>query len=374
MEKTIIEVQNLRKVFKVPKKSKELSWLKKKMSWAYREWEEKIAVENVNLKVETGEILGYLGPNGAGKSTTIKMLTGILYPTTGDIKVLDNLNPIRDRNEYTQQIGVVFGQRSILTYDIPVKDSFRLFKAIYGLSEEFYQERIKYLVEMLGIEEFFETPYRMLSLGEKMRCELAASFLHKPKIVFLDEPTIGLDATAKISIRKFLKKINKEEKVTIMITTHDMDDIEELCSRIILIDKGRVEYEGSLDKFKEKYSDWKRVEVYFKSVKDEEKLRKLKEKVEVENGTEHQITFKIPSNESLGTYIAKIVNSYEIIDLKITEPKLENIVANMYEVTKTDRGDNDIVEDNTNKGDNKEINKEESKELEEPSKSEEKEN
>lgn len=330
MEKNIIEVKDLRKIFKVPKKSDNLSWWKKRLSWVYREWEEKIAVESINLDIKQGEILGYLGPNGAGKSTTIKMLTGILHPTSGDIKVFGNLNPITDRNEYTQQIGVVFGQRSILAYDIPVKDSFRLFKAIYGLTEEFYQERVKYLVEMLGIEPFFETPYRMLSLGEKMRCELAASFLHKPKIVFLDEPTIGLDASAKIVIRNFLKKINREENVTIMITTHDMDDIEELCKRIVLIDHGVVAYEGSLDKFKEKYSNWKRVNVYYRKVTDKDRLNKLKEKYENEKKDKH-LSFKVPLNVSLGKFLSDLVSSVELIDLVIQEPKLENIVANIYD-------------------------------------------
>lgn len=334
MNNNIIEVKNLRKVFKVPKKSKDLSWIKKRLYWVYREWEEKIAVDNINLEIEKGEIVGYLGPNGAGKSTTIKMLTGILHPTDGKIKVFGNLNPIKDRNEYTQQIGVVFGQRSILAYDIPVKDSFRLFKAIYGLSEEFYQERVKYLVEMLGIEEFFERPYRMLSLGEKMRCELAASFLHKPKIVFLDEPTIGLDASAKIAIRKFLRKINKEEGVTIMITTHDMDDIEEVCHRIILIDKGIVAYKGSLKKFKDKYSDWKRVSIYYKRVKISEKFEKLKEELELDEEIDHTITIKVPASDALGEYIRKIVDCLDVIDLSITEPKLENIVANIYELNK----------------------------------------
>ncbi len=330
MNNNIIEVKDLRKVFKIPKKSKNLSWMKQRLSWVYREWEEKVAVSHINLEIKEGEILGYLGPNGAGKSTTIKMLTGILHPTSGDIKVLGNLNPIKDRNEYTQNIGVVFGQRSILAYDIPVKDSFRLFKAIYGLSEEFYQERVKYLVEMLGIEEFFETPYRMLSLGEKMRCELAASFLHKPKIVFLDEPTIGLDAQAKIAIREFLKKINREEKVTIMITTHDMDDIEELCERIILIDEGIVAYEGSLDKFKEKYSNWKRVDVYFKNVKDTRKLNTLKKKFENRSNGEKNLSFKVPLKENLGDFLSKIVSAVDLIDLAIAEPKLENVVAKIY--------------------------------------------
>lgn len=330
----IIEVKNLRKVFNIPKKEKNLSFWKKRLSWVYREWEEKVAVENINLQVKQGEILGYLGPNGAGKSTTIKMLTGILHPSIGEIKVFGNLNPIKNRNEYTQQIGVVFGQRSILSYDIAVKDSFRLFKAIYGLSEEFYQKRVEYLVKTLGIEPFFETPYRMLSLGEKMRCELAASFLHAPKIVFLDEPTIGLDASAKIAIRKFLKKINEEEGVTIMITTHDMDDIEELCNRIILIDHGIVAYEGTLDNFKKKYSDWKTVNVYYKSIIDKKKFEELKKKLEIEEEVEKNILIKIPANESLGTYLKSIVECLDIIDLSITEPKLENIVANIYDKKK----------------------------------------
>ena len=334
MSDKIIEVEGLRKVFKIPKKAKDVSWIKKRLSWVYREWEEKVAVENIDLEIAKGEILGYLGPNGAGKSTTIKMLTGILHPTEGGINVLGNLDPFKNRKEYTQNIGVVFGQRSILTYDIPVKDSFRLFKAIYGLSEEFYQQRVKYLVEMLGIEEFFETPYRMLSLGEKMRCELAASFLHKPQIVFLDEPTIGLDASAKIKIREFLKQINKDENVTIMITTHDMDDIEELCKRIIFIYRGTICYEGSVNKFKKKFSDWKRVEIYYRSIKDKDKYHELKEKLDHENEQQNNITFKVPASESLGDYLSKFVEAIDVIDLSITEPKLENIVAKMYEINK----------------------------------------
>ncbi len=337
--KLIIEVNNLNKIFKIPKKSKDLSFWKKKLSWFYREWEEKQAVRDINLKITEGEILAYIGPNGAGKSTTIKMLTGILHPSSGEIKVLENLNPFEDRNEYTQQIGVVFGQRSILAYDIPVKDSFRLFKAIYGLSEEFYQERVEYLVKMLEIEDFFETPYRMLSLGEKMRCELAASFLHKPKIVFLDEPTIGLDASAKITIRNFLKKINKEERVTIMITTHDMDDIEELCQRIILIDKGVIAYEGSLNKFKTTYSDWKRVNVSYRKVKDKTKFNSIKKKYETSEELENTISIRIPISESLGDVLSKIVGSVDVHDLSISEPKLENIVANLYDVNKEKRGE-----------------------------------
>ncbi len=356
----IIEVKDLKKCFKIPKKEKNLSFWKRRLSWIYREWEEKIAVQDINLQIKKGEILGYLGPNGAGKSTTIKILTGILHPSYGDIKVFGNLNPIKNRNEYTQQIGVVFGQRSILSYDIAVKDSFRLFKAIYGLSEEFYQKRLDYLVKTLGIEPFFETPYRMLSLGEKMRCELAASFLHAPKIVFLDEPTIGLDASAKITIRKFLKKINEEEGVTIMITTHDMDDIEEICTRIILIDHGTVAYEGSIDNFKKKYSDYKTVNVYYKSITNKLKFDQLKKMLKIEEEVEKNISIQIPANQSLGSYLKSIVDCLDIIDLTITEPKLENIVAQIYDKKTLSK---EFVEKSDENNEN--LNKEKEKEKEE---------
>lgn len=331
MNKSIIKVSNLEKTFNIPKKAQNLSKWKQKLSWFYREWELKEAVKNVNFEVGKGEILGYLGPNGAGKSTTIKMLTGILHPTSGSIDVFDGLNPFENRREYTQEIGVVFGQRSILAYDIPVKDSFRLFKSIYGLSEEFYQERLKMLVKMLGVDKFFETPYRMLSLGEKMRCELAASFLHQPKIVFLDEPTIGLDAQAKITIRKFLKEINRKEKTTIMITTHDMDDIEELCERIIVIDEGTVAYEGTVSTFKRRYANTKQVDISYSTITNKEKLQELEKKYGIKNNIEKSKSFEFPVNESLGNFLRNLVGCVEIQDLSIHEPKLENIIAEMYE-------------------------------------------
>ncbi len=334
MNKAIIKVNNLKKDFKIPKKSENLSKMKQRLSWFYREWEIKEAVKGVDLEIKEGEILGYLGPNGAGKSTTIKMLTGILHPSSGDIKVLNNLDPFENRREYTQEIGVVFGQRSILAYDIPVKDSFRLFKAIYGLSEEFYQERLKMLVKMLGVDKFFETPYRMLSLGEKMRCELAASFLHQPKIVFLDEPTIGLDAQAKITIRNFLKEINRKENVTILITTHDMDDIEELCKRIVVIDEGVVAYEGTVKVFKEKYANTKQVDVSYSKINDSKKLIELTKKYGIKNDLEKSKSFEFPVTESLGNFLKELVASIEIYDLSINEPKLENVIAEMYDKQK----------------------------------------
>ena len=290
-----------------------------------------------DFEIEKGEIIGYLGPNGAGKSTTIKMLTGILYPTSGDMSIFfgdKKLHPQKNRNEYTKDIGVVFGQRSILAYDIPVKDSFRLFKAIYGLSEEFYNERLKYLVELLEVDKFFETPYRMLSLGEKMRCELAASFLHAPKIVFLDEPTIGLDAKAKITIRNFLKEINKKENTTIILTTHDMDDIEELCRRIILIDNGEKKYDGDLKKFIEKYASKKRISVYFSKCKNDKKLNELYKKFGSSKLDNKNYVFKVNRKKQIGDFLKQIVEVVEIIDLSVEDERLENIIARVYEENK----------------------------------------
>lgn len=335
MSENIIEVRDLRKVFKVPSNVENKSWFKRKLNWLFREWEEKVAVEKVDLSISKGEILGYLGPNGAGKSTSIKMLTGILYPTEGDIKVHledSSLNPFESRRKFTRHIGVVFGQRTAMPYDIPIKYGFELFKGIYNLEEEFFKDRLNYLIKTLGVDKFMETPYRKLSLGEKMRCELIGAFLHKPEIVFLDEPTIGLDASAKIAVRDFLKKINKEEEVTIMITTHDMDDIEELCKRVVFIDEGKVVYEGGVNKFRKKYSDWKRIDVHYRKIKAQEIFNRLKDQIYVEeNKQENKVVARVPISEELDFYLGEIVKSFEIVDLSITDPKLENVVARMYE-------------------------------------------
>jgi ABC-2 type transport system ATP-binding protein len=332
----IIEINKLTKIYKIPKKQKNISKWKARFSWIVREWEDKIGIENLTFNIKKGELLGFIGENGSGKSTTIKMLTSILYPTSGSIKIHLNgkeLNPQKNRIEYTKNIGVVFGQRSILAYDIPVKDSFRLFKEIYELSEEFYQSRLKYLIKMLGIDKFFETPYRMLSLGEKMRCELAASFLHKPKIVFLDEPTIGLDANAKVIIRTFLKEINETENVTIILTTHDMNDIEELCTRIVLIDKGEKFYDGNLKNFIKKYANKKNVSIYFSKITNKLKLDKLYKKYGFEK-LDLNLKFKIKSGKELGCFLKDIYECGDILDINLEDEKIENILVRFYKKNK----------------------------------------
>lgn len=239
---TIIEVSKLSKKFKIKVKEKGLKGsLKSMFKPNYKVIK---AVKNINFKIDKGEIIAFIGPNGAGKSTTIKMLSGILTPTKGSI-IVDKQDPVKDRIKYVSKIGVVFGSRSQLSWDIPAEDTFDLLKDIYKLDKNEYLKTKEYLVDLLNISEIIKKPVRTLSLGERMRCEIAASLLHKPEILFLDEPTIGLDAISKKIVRDFIKKINKENHVTIILTTHDMQDIASLAKRIILIGKGQILYDGS---------------------------------------------------------------------------------------------------------------------------------
>ncbi len=204
------------------------------------------AINNISFSINDGEMVGYIGPNGAGKSTTIKILSGILTPDSGTCLVNGQV-PWRDRKEYVRQIGVVFGQRSQLWWDIPVMDSFELLQAIYSVPTPKYRNKLDELTHLLSLEELLKTPTRQLSLGQRMRCEIAASLLHEPKLLFLDEPTIGLDAVSKIAVRDFIKKMNAEHKTTVILTTHDMRDIEAIANRVILIGKGQKLLDGTLD-------------------------------------------------------------------------------------------------------------------------------
>ena len=222
-------------------------------SFFKRDKEEIVALKDISFSIKRGEIVGYIGPNGAGKSTTIKIMCGILNPTGGEC-IIDNNVPWKDRKRYVAQIGVVFGQRSQLWWDVPPIDSFELLKDIYKIPKEKYEDNLKYLIKELDIENIIKIPTRQLSLGQRMRCEIAASLLHDPKILFLDEPTIGLDAVSKLAVRECIKKLNKEKKITVILTTHDMQDIEALTDRIILIGKGKLLYDGSFKEIKKKYS------------------------------------------------------------------------------------------------------------------------
>lgn len=248
----IIEVKDLVKTYKtIEKQDGLLGYFKNLIKPKYKEF---TAVNNINFEVEEGELVGYIGENGAGKSTTIKMLTGLLTPTSGKV-IVNGIVPNEKRMQNNQNIGAVFGQKTQLWWDLPVIESFRLIKKMYQIPEGEYRKNLKKFTQVLELNELLEKQVKNLSLGQKMRCEIAATFLHNPKIVYLDEPTIGLDVLVKENIRNFIKEINKEKNTTIILTTHDLKDIEDVCNRIILLDKGQIIYDGEKEKFKKIYGN-----------------------------------------------------------------------------------------------------------------------
>jgi ABC-2 type transport system ATP-binding protein len=298
------------------------------------DYEEIKAANDISFDIAPGELVGYLGPNGAGKSTTIKILTGILHPTTGQV-VVDGLVPQRERARNSKKIGVVFGQRTQLIWDIPPGDSFELMRKMYAIPEARYKANLQEFIEMLELDQFMARPVRQLSLGQRMRCELAAALLHDPKIVFLDEPTIGLDVVAKERIREFILRVNQERETTIILTTHDITDIERLCRRVIIIDKGHLIYDGALADIKRQFGRLRRV-VF--SVADHTTLDTLSESLaQVGNGLQTQtrndgsvaVSFD-PQQVPAITLTRHIVNNYPVSDLAVEEVDLETIIREIY--------------------------------------------
>lgn len=322
---SFIYVKDLNKTFKVSTRDSGLKNALK--SFIKREYKEIKAVDNISFTINKGEIVAYIGPNGAGKSTTIKMLTGILKPDSGEILV-DGFTPSKDRIKYVKNIGVVFGQKSQLWWDIPVEDSFLLLKDIYKISDKEYEKTKEELIELLNLKDFLKMPVRQLSLGQRMRCEIAASLLHNPKILFLDEPTIGLDAISKLQVRKFIKEINKKKKVTIILTSHDMTDIEALTNRVIVIGHGKKLFDGKLNDIKKKFNNHKQVEIIFKkliefpNIKNVIILKKNKNKVLLEVSIK-DIT------------ISEVIREYskvcEIEDVNVLETNIDNVIVKLYE-------------------------------------------
>lgn len=320
---SFIEVKHISKTFKVSKRNSGIKSALK--SFFKREYVTVNAVNDISFSIEKGEIVGYIGPNGAGKSTTIKMLSGILYPTEGTIKV-NKLNPIDDRKKYVSSIGVVFGQRSQLEWSIPAEDSFDLLRDIYKLDKNEYLNTKEHLTTMLKITEIMKKPVRSLSLGERMRCEIAAALLHKPSILFLDEPTIGLDAVSKKIVRDFIKKINKERQVTVILTTHDMSDIEALAKRIILIGKGKILYDGSLNELKKKYGSYKEILINTKE-KIQVKKKGIISQTKEENGFRLLFDSNIISVSNIINYLS---NKIDIQDIEINNESIDNVILKLY--------------------------------------------
>lgn len=284
------------------------------------------AVDGISFSIEPGEIVGYIGPNGAGKSTTVKMLTGILTPSGGDIRVL-GMDPTRQRIRVTSRIGVVFGQRTQLWWDLPLRDSFELLRHIYRIPEDRYRSNLASFIEVLELGDFIETPVRQLSLGQRMRGDLAAAMLHNPEILFLDEPTIGLDVVAKARIRQFLLRINSEREVTILLTTHDMDDVERLCRRIMIIDRGHLAYDGDLATIRARYAGHSVLVVDLEEANspiqvDEAEVVKI-------DGPRQWLRF-MRSEISAAKLIAEVTQRVEIKDLAIEDPAIEDVIAALY--------------------------------------------
>lgn len=325
-----IDVKDLRKQFKVQKNREGLSGALKDLF--KREYRNVTAVKDITFQIPQGEICGYIGENGAGKSTTIKMLTGILVPTSGQLEV-NGYIPHRDREKFVRGIGVVFGQRSQLWWDIGVIESFHLLRKVYQVPEVDFNKRLNRLVERLELGDLLTRPVRKLSLGQRMRCELVASLLHNPAILFLDEPTIGLDIVVKSEIRDFLLEMNREEGTTILLTTHDLQDIEALCSRVIMLDDGQIIYDGDLEKLKTEWSKGREIQFQFGQAMSIRRLQQLTEGLPLQWTIENEFTAKlfVPHEVSFSEAMGRVVGGASIRDIKIFETNTDEIVRGIYQ-------------------------------------------
>lgn len=331
----MIEVRNVSKEFISAKKYPGLSGAIKGLF--SNEKEHKLAVDNISFHINKGEIVGYIGSNGAGKSTTIKMMTGILTPTSGTCLV-NGVNPCKHRKDNAQNIGVVFGQRTQLWWDLPLSESFTILKEIYNVSDEDYNERMKFLNRVLDLQEFFTRPVRNLSLGQRMRADLGAALLHNPPVLYLDEPTIGLDLVVKDNIREAIKEINEKYDTTVILTTHDIGDIEELCSRIIIIDDGKIIYDGTLSNLKERYGTRRKVLMEVKDIDAalnmqlNEWMNVSKDSYTIEADNEPNVIAISFDNNLIhvSDVISQVMSHMEVRDIKIQETELAQIVKEIY--------------------------------------------
>ncbi|PFG07313.1 ATP-binding cassette domain-containing protein [Bacillus sp. es.034] len=327
-----IEVNHLRKEFKAFSSRSGLKGAFRDLFT--RNYKVVPAVNDISFNVKQGEMVGYIGENGAGKSTTIKMLTGILTPTGGEITV-NGMNPHRDREKFVQTIGVVFGQRSQLWWDIAVQESFQLLKKVYKVPDQQYKEHMDHVIETLDIAPLLDKPVRKLSLGQRMRCELAAALVHNPPLLFLDEPTIGLDVLVKLKIRQFLKEINEKYNTTILLTTHDLSDIEALCERVVMLDEGKIIYDGKLSRLKENWGDQKEVvfqfldEISLSALSDLTKNQSISWSFDEKKQSYAAITEA--NEEVISLLITDVVANFKVKDMKIEETTTEEIIRNIYE-------------------------------------------
>lgn len=318
-----IEVKNLSKTFKSKQKEKGLKGSIKAMFKP--NYNEKKAVDDINFSIEKGEILAFIGPNGAGKSTTIKMLTGILFPTNGKISIM-GINPVKERKKLSYKIGTVFGQKEQLWIHLTPYDNFKFFGAIYDIPNSIVEKRIKEYSSIFELESFINTPVRSLSLGQRMICEIAASLIHEPEILFLDEPTIGLDPVVKEKIRVFIKRLNKEKKTTIFLTSHDVGDIEKLCKRVIIVNDGHIVLDDSMENLKYHYLNKKVIEAKMNTklnLDAEEGITILKDK-------DYNLKLEVDLTKKTISDAIKMLDPDKIIDINISNTPLETIISSIY--------------------------------------------
>lgn len=319
----IIEVKGLSKTYEYYKKQAGL-WNSVKSLFS-REKLFTQAVKDVGFKINEGEFVGFLGPNGAGKTTTLKMLSGILYPTSGEASVLGH-SPWKRQKEFQKQFALVMGQKNQLWWDLPAMESFILNKEIYEVPDEQFKKTLDELTELLDIKHILDVQVRKLSLGERMKCELVAALLHSPKVLFLDEPTIGLDVVSQNNIREFLKKYNKQKKTTIILTSHYMEDVEELCERVIIINHGEMMYDGKLNKLISSYIDHKILEVTFTEdvgAHDLEKLGHIKER------NKRRVLLEVPKDRAKEVAI-KLLNDFPVDDILINEVAIDDVIRKIF--------------------------------------------
>lgn len=322
-QRMIIQAQNLSKTFRVKEKRKGLRGsLRSIVKPSYKEIK---AVENISFHIAEGEIIAFIGPNGAGKSTTIKMLTGILYPSGGEAMV-DDINPCKKRKQLAYKIGTVFGQKEQLWTHLTPYDNFKFFGAVYDIAEEEVETRIEELKSTFELSEFINTPVRNLSLGQRIRCEIVASLIHKPKILFLDEPTIGLDSVVKENIRTLIKKMNKEYGMTVFLTSHDVGDIEKLCKRIIIVNHGKIVLDDSMEKVKYHYLDKKIIEI---KMKEEMALPRI-EGVTVLKSKGVNLKIEVDTKIISIQEVLKWLDTDNLMDITISNVPLESIITQIY--------------------------------------------
>lgn len=320
---SIIQVSNLKKYYQIHKKDPGLKGSVK--SLFKRVYEDTKAVDGISFSIEEGELVGFIGPNGAGKTTTLKCLSGLLYPTFGEVSVLGH-NPWDRKNDFLKQISLVMGQKNQLWWDLPAIETFILNREIYEIPKNEYQMNLDELVKLLEVEDILKVQVRKLSLGQRMKCELIAALLHSPKVLFLDEPTIGLDVVSQKKMRDFIREYNKRRQSTIILTSHYMGDVKELCKRVLIIDKGKLIFDGQLSEITEKFADHKLISVVFNNEVDPKKLEEIAPVKEI---SYPRVVFSV-KRALVSVTAAELLQHYPVADLNIEEVPIEDIIREVF--------------------------------------------